>query len=467
MTSRELEVTSQPSEDGTSLSLVFPNRSFNIALLSVCFIDRLSPQSPWDRTGRFPPKLAWTSRRLSPFVPAARSSIYLALHLSARLCARGRAHKGRSGPPRVILCQLRAKHGRKKKKRCRAADCPLTETACSSAPGNKWLRWLIFLPSTIYNCLLCMCAGWKKNIIYRGTEFSSASSLPWKAACPAEVPSTLPGGSSAAGWLFDEGAELNRRAGGRQGGRDKKKAINLAESDRASANTSTLNSLSHHPPPTKKKKKKKKKSAGRRVGPAAGPTFHTVLRFQRAACAESRTGPPPANLLCSFSRQKINEAFWSLRWLGGWRVGGEGVQCFHRVYDTPGFSQVFGEELNEAEGETFVPSPRLLSSLLYLWLWSCCLYPPSLPPLLSPPSSWCQVALCLLLLSISFHLWALQFQPVPLSRIRKAADAGAELSVENLQTLSHTHLIAHTYSCISLSGFLIRPPSFVYSGWCK
>lgn len=102
------------------------------------------------------------------------------------------------------------------------------------------------------------------------------------------------------------------------------------------------------------------------------------------------------------------------------------------VYDTPAFSQVFGEELNEAGGETFVPSPRLLL-LLYLWLWSCCLYPPSLPPFLPPsllsslpPSfSWCQVARCLLLLSISFHLWALQFQPVPLSGIRKAQSSAS------------------------------------------
>lgn len=90
--------------------------------------------------------------------------------------------------------------------------------------------------------------------------------------------------------------------------------------------------------------------------------------------------------------------------------------------------------------------------------------PPFLLSSLPPSFSWCQVALCLLLLSISFHLWALQLQPIPLSRILKE---GAELSVENLQTLSQTHLIVHTYSCISLSGFLIRPPSFVYSGWCK
>lgn len=35
------------------------------------------------------------------------------------------------------------------------------------------------------------------------------------------------------------------------------------------------------------------------------------------------------------------------------------------VCDTAGFSQVFGEELNEAEGETF---SLLLVSLLYLWV---------------------------------------------------------------------------------------------------
>lgn len=351
-------------------------------------------------------------------------------------------------------------------------DCPLTGTACSLAPGNKWLRWLIFLPSTIWNCLLFMFAGWKKKHNLQSDKIEQR-------VLPFEVLSTLPGRSWPAGWLSDEGAELNRREGQEKG----HQSCRVRQSICKHQHPQQLEPPPT-PPPTKKKKEKKKKSGGRCVGPAARATFHTVLRFQRAACAESRTCPPPANLLCSFSRQKINEAFSSLRWVGSRRVAGEGgVRCFplgentacrkgvkQAVYDTPGFSQVFREELNEAEGETFVPPPRRLSSP-HCSTCGCeaIFFLPPVPPFLpasraSPDAKW---PLCLLLLSISFHLWALQFPPVPLSRIRKAADASAELSVEDLQTLSHTHLIVHTNSCISLSGFLIRLPWFVYSGWCK
>lgn len=148
----------------------------------------------------------------------------------------------------------------------------------------------------------------KTHIIYGATESSSVASLSSKAA----LLSTLPRGGLAVGWLFDEGAEFKRRERGREegseGGREEEeKAINLAESDRASAKTSTLNSLRH--PPPRHPNPPKKESSRRCVGPAAGHTFHTVLRFHRPACAESRTGAPPANLLRSFSRQKINEAF--------------------------------------------------------------------------------------------------------------------------------------------------------------
>lgn len=228
-------------------------------------------------------------------MPAARSSIYLALHLSARLCARGRAHKGRSGPP-VSFCansELNTGEKRKKKKRCRAADCPLTETACSSAPGNKWLRWLIFLPSTIYNCLLFMCAGWKKHNLQRDRiQQCILTSTQGGVLCRGAVHS--------AGWEFGCRAALWWRSrikseGGRKAGRDKKKAINLAESDRASANTSTLNSLSHHPP--HQKKKRKRKAPGGALALQLDPHFTPCCVFSGQPVPSH--APVPLQPICS------------------------------------------------------------------------------------------------------------------------------------------------------------------------
>lgn len=100
----------------------------------------------------------------------------------------------------------------------------------------------------------------------------------------------------------------------------------------------------------------------------------------------------------------------------GWRASlGENIArhkgVTQAVCDPAGFFQVFGEERNEAERETF---SLLLISLLYLWMGSCCLY--YLFRLLLLPSG-----LCLLLLSFSFICErSLQILPIPLCWIRKA-----------------------------------------------
>lgn len=122
------------------------------------------------------------------------------------------------------------------------------------------------------------------------------------------------------------------------------------------------------------------------------------------------------------------------------------------VCETAGFSQAF--ERNEAEGETF---SLLLVSLLYLW--TCEALVLIISPAFLPAAKWPLSPF--IKYFFSFVSVLLRILPVPLGWIRKAC---AELSVENLQTLSRTHLIVQRYSCISLSGFFIRPRPFVYSG---
>lgn len=64
--------------------------------------------------------------------------ITLSFHLSIFLCVW--KSKESSRPPPVILCPLSAQH----KQNCRNVDCPMTEAACSSASGNKWLKMTNF-----------------------------------------------------------------------------------------------------------------------------------------------------------------------------------------------------------------------------------------------------------------------------------------------------------------------------------
>lgn len=98
----------------------------NIALLCLCFnVVALKDLPYWSAITSnllrprwlHPTQIKANIQVSLPFVPSAHSCIYLALHLSAWWRAKGRAHKGRTRPPDVILCQLRAKHGRKKKKK--------------------------------------------------------------------------------------------------------------------------------------------------------------------------------------------------------------------------------------------------------------------------------------------------------------------------------------------------------------
>lgn len=151
-----------------------------------------------------------------------------------------------------------------------------------------------------------MCAGRKKkNTIYTARAFSRASSLLWKTVSPAL--STLPCGCWAAGWLFDEGAELKQR----EMERERKNTINLAESDRASANTSTLNRLSHPPLPLRrlKKKKKKGKQPSVRRPLQLEPHFTPCCVFSGQPVPSH--APVPLQPICSAPLQdkKINEAF--------------------------------------------------------------------------------------------------------------------------------------------------------------
>lgn len=101
-------------------------------------------------------------------------------------------------------------------------------------------------------------------------------------------------------WIKAGGQRGARGDAGTQGHRDRKNTINLAESDRAPARTSTLNRLSHPPPPSAKKKPQKRKTAGSASPLQLDPHFTPCCVLACSLCRVTHRSPSSQSALLLF-----------------------------------------------------------------------------------------------------------------------------------------------------------------------